>query len=109
MLRQVFLYHNGKIIFRYDFAQGLDKGEVDNLFSTTLVSYIEEPIEGQPFNKPLSDYQAHFMSEKGVFFLFITDMADRPKTIKEEIKRASSLFFKNFDRPEDIEEDSMEK
>src|SRR6056297_1008317 len=109
MLRQVFLYHKGEIIFRYDFAQGYDSETVETVFSKTLEPFITNPSQGQVFNKPLFDLQAHFVFDKNVLFLFVTDMADRPKTIKDELQRAARLFFKNFKDPSKIKEDSMEK
>ncbi|MHA2000562.1 MAG: GTPase domain-containing protein, partial [Promethearchaeota archaeon] len=109
MLRQVFLYYKGKRIFSYFFAKAFDNTALDTLLNKRLLPYIQNPINGKIFNKPMFKFQAHFGMFNGVFFLFITDMADRPKTIAKEIERASKLFKKNFPEPQQIKETSQEK
>ncbi len=109
MLRQVILYYNQERIFTYNFAKGYDKTTLEILFTKRLSPFIENPIEAKISNKPMFDLQAHFGNFNNVFYLFVTDLADRPRVIAKEIKRAASLFHKNFPKPETIKEDSPEK
>lgn len=74
-----------------------------------LLTYITNPVEDKILSKPILDFQAHFVFSNGIFFLFVTDMADRPKLIAKEVERASKLFLKNFPDPMKIKESSPEK
>ena len=96
-------------IFSFFFAKAFDNATIGQLLETKLKGFITSPTEGKAFSKPISKFQAHFLMEKGVFFLFISDMADRPNVIAKEMKRAATLFHKNFPNPTDINTDSQEK
>ena len=110
MLRQVFLFSkSGEQIFAYHFAQAYDFSTVDLAFNQRLQPYIINPIEGKIISKPMFDFQSHFGMFQDVFFLFVSDMADRPKTIGKEIQRAAKLFHKNFPSPEVIKGSSSER
>ncbi len=109
MLRQVFIYYNNEIVFQYFFAKAFDKEALEIVLKKRLLTYITNPIEGKIFTKPLLDFQTHFVFINGIFFLFVTDMADRPKLIAKEVDRASKLFLKNFPDPTKIKESSPEK
>ncbi|QEE16885.2 ADP-ribosylation factor-like protein [Promethearchaeum syntrophicum] len=109
MLRQVFIYYDNEIVFQYFFAKAFDKEALEIVLKKRLLSYITNPVEGKILNKSLLDFQTHFVYANGVFFLFVTDMADRPKLIAKEVERASKLFLKNFPDPKKIKEISPEK
>ncbi|MCK5347390.1 MAG: hypothetical protein KAR20_28465, partial [Candidatus Heimdallarchaeota archaeon] len=108
MLRQVFLFLKTEKIFSYFFAQGYDATTLDTLISKRLQPFIVTPVEGKTYSKQYFDLQSHFGIFHGVLFLFVTDMADRPKTIVKEIERAAKLFKKNFPDPRLIEKSSSE-
>lgn len=101
MLRQVFLYHQKEMIFSHFFGQAYDSATM-NLLITKLDPYISNPMENKVYSKPLFDFQAHYGMFKGVFYIFVTDMADRPKVIAKEIERAAKLFTKHFSNPMEI-------
>lgn len=110
MLRQVFIYYKNEVIFQYFFAKAFDKEILEEIvLKKRLISYITNPIENKILNKPLLDFQTHFVFSNGIFFLFVTDMADRPKLIAKEVDRASKLFIKNFPDPLKIKDSSPEK
>ncbi len=97
-------------MFQYFFAKAFDKETLLNIvLKKRLITYITNPIENKILNKPILDFQTHFVFSNGIFFLFVTDMADRPKLIAKEIDRASKLFIKNFPDPMKIKESSPEK
>ncbi|MHA1744770.1 MAG: GTPase domain-containing protein [Promethearchaeota archaeon] len=108
MLRQVFLFLKTEQIFSYFIAQGYNATTLDTLISKRLQPFILTPVEGKIYSKPYFDLQSHFGVFQGVLFLFVTDMADRPKTIAKEIERAAKLFKKNFPDPRLIQESSSE-
>ena len=108
MLRQVYLIKE-EVIYSYIFAEAFDSETLKLVLEQKLVSFIKSPLEGKVFSKPLFNYQSHYGSFKGVFFLFVTDMADRPKVIAKEIDRSAKLFHKNFKTPSDIKAASAEK
>ncbi|WP_371804417.1 Rab family GTPase [Candidatus Lokiarchaeum ossiferum] len=101
MLRQVFLYHHKEMIFSHFFGQAYDSATM-NLLITKLDTFISNPMDGKVFSKPMFDFQAHYGMFKGVFYIFVTDMADRPKIIAKEIERAAKLFSKHFSDPMEI-------
>ncbi len=109
LLRQVFIYYNNEIVFQYFFAKAYDKEALEIVLKKRLLTYITNPIENQILNKPILDFQAHFVFSSGIFFLFVTDMADRPKIIAKEVDRALKLFLKNFPDPTKIKKSSPEK
>ncbi|MHA1718439.1 MAG: ADP-ribosylation factor-like protein, partial [Promethearchaeota archaeon] len=109
MLRQVFIFYKNEIIFQYFFAKAYDKEALEIVLKKRLITYITNPIENKILSRPLLDFQSHFVFINGVFFLFVTDMADRPKIIAKEMERASKLFLKNFPDPLKIKESSPEK
>lgn len=109
MLRQVIIFQNNEQIFSYHFAKAYDADTLDILINKRLAPYIQNPINGKVYNKPMFDFQAHFGMFNSAFFLFVTDMADRPKTIQKEIERSVKLFKKNFETPEAIKADSPER
>ena len=108
MLRQVFLFLNTEQIFSYYIAQGYNATTLETLISKRLQPFILTPLEGKIYSKPYFDLQSHFGVFHGVLFLFVTDMADRPKTIAKEIERAAKLFNKNFPDPRLIAKPSSE-
>jgi len=109
LLRQVFIFYKNEIIFQYFFAKAYDKEALEIVLKKRLITYITNPIENKILSRPLLDFQSHFVFINGVFFLFVTDMADRPKIIAKEMERASKLFLKNFPDPLKIKESSPEK
>lgn len=109
MLRQVILFFQDDIIFSHYFAKAYDNETLQLVLRKKLYGYIEKPSPGETFNKPLFDYQTHFGVFNEVFFLYITDMSDRPKIIGKEIKRAARMFAKYFSNPPSIKEESIQK
>jgi len=96
-------------VFQYFFAKAYDKEALEIVLKKRLLTYITNPVEGKILSKPILDFQAHFVFSNGIFFLFVTDMADRPKLIAKEVDRALKLFLKNFPDPTKIKENSPEK
>ena len=109
MLRQVFIYYDNEVVFQYIFAKAFDKDALEIVLKKRLLTYITNPVENQILNKPILDFQTHFVCSNGIFFLFVTDLADRPKLIAKEVDRALKLFLKNFPDPRKIKETSPEK
>ncbi|MHA1672421.1 MAG: hypothetical protein ACTSYI_02230 [Promethearchaeota archaeon] len=109
MLRQVILFYNNEIIFSHHFAQAYNQETISLVLRTKLAGYIEKPAEGETFNKPLFDFQSHFGIFNDVFFVFVTDLSDRPKIIAKEIQRAAAMFQKYFPNPIEIKNPSAQK
>lgn len=109
MLRQVYLYQDKEIIYSYFFASAFTAEEILEIITKRLAAILSSPIDGQIFNKPASNYQLHYGVFKGVLFLFVSDMVDKPKTISAEMTKAVKLFQKNFPNPLDIKKSSSER
>ena len=109
MLRQVILFHQNEIIFSHHFAQAYSQETLNIVLRKKLSGYIDQPSDGETFNKPLFDFQSHFGIFNNVFFVYVTDMSDRPKVIGKEIQRAAAMFLKYFSNPLDIKNPSPQK
>ncbi len=109
MLRQVFLYYKNEKIFSYYFANAYDNSSLDTIINQRVKNFISDPTNGKMYNKIIFDYQSHFGMFNDVFFLFVTDKADRPKIIQKELNRAANLFKKEFSDPLSIKEESTER
>ncbi|MHA1776587.1 MAG: hypothetical protein ACTSWC_07405 [Promethearchaeota archaeon] len=109
MLRQVILYYQKETIFTHIFAKAYSKTKLEEILTKKIVGYIDKPSIGQVFSKPIFDFQTHFGMFGEVFFLYITDMSDRPKVISKEIQRSARMFQKLFPNPVDIKTPSVQK
>jgi energy-coupling factor transporter ATP-binding protein EcfA2 len=109
LLRQVYIYLKQELLYQHFFAKGLDDAQINLLFTDILKGYLLSPQEGKAFSKPQFDWQIHYGVFKGVFFLYVTDMADRPQAIQKEVERAGKLFGKNFPDPMSIKTESVER
>ncbi len=54
MLRQIFIFHKGEVIFNYNYALGLGNEELLNV-KKLIQSYIDAPMPGKTFHRPVSN------------------------------------------------------
>lgn len=91
ILRQVFLIQDGDIEYKKNFAQGYSTEEL-NIVLETLQDYINEPVSGKLFHRPIMDFQIVYGQLGSIFYLFVTDLADRHSHVVQEIEKISKMI-----------------
>ncbi|MFX1267125.1 MAG: ADP-ribosylation factor-like protein [Promethearchaeota archaeon] len=94
MLRQLHVFHKGEQIYNYIYAMALGDEELENV-KRTIKSYIDMPLPGKIFQKPLGEFQLFHRTLGSNLFLMITDLVDNREHV-EEILRLISKNFKEY-------------
>lgn len=108
MLRQVYIFHNQKMVFRESLTSTLGEDEL-NMIIKLIESYIAQPIPDQTHHRSVSKYQIFHRGVENIYFLLITDLIDDIDYFDEEIKRIIQKFSELFPNPEEIIETSLSK
>ncbi len=108
MLRQVYIFHNQKMVFRESLTSTLGEDELNNIIKL-IESYITKPIPDQTHHRSVSKYQIFHRGVENIYFLLITDLIDDIDYFDEEIKRIIQKFSDLFTNPEEIIETSLSK
>jgi len=96
MLRQIHIFHKNECIYNHTYALALGDDELNNVIKI-IQSYIDMPMVGKTFHRPVSEhFQIFHRSEGSALFLFITDLVDNLEyigpTIENTIKKFNELF-----------------
>ncbi|MFX0179829.1 MAG: Rab family GTPase [Candidatus Hodarchaeota archaeon] len=95
MLRQLHVFYKGEQIFNYVYAMALGDEELENV-KRTIKSYIDMPIPGKIFQKPLGEYQLFHRTLEDNLFLMITDLVDNREHVEEILASISKRFNEYF-------------
>jgi len=102
MLRQIHIFHKSDCIYNHTYALALGDDELNNVIKI-IQSYIEIPMVGKTFHRPVSEYfQIFHRSEENVLFLFITDLVDRLDYVGPIIDNTIKKFNELFLNPSEI-------
>ncbi len=102
MLRQIHIFVGEDCVYNHTYALALADAELDNV-TKIIQSYIEMPIPGKIFHRPVSDnFQIFHKSDGNVLFLFITDLVDSLDYIGPSIENTTKKFKELFPNPIDI-------
>jgi len=102
MLRQIHIFVNQKIVYNHTYALALTEDELNNVLKI-IQSYIEMPMPGKIFHRPVSEhFQIFHKSEGNVLFLFITDLVDNLDYVGPTIENTTKKFKELFPNPLDI-------
>lgn len=102
MLRQIHIFVSGDCVYNHTYALALAEDELNNVIKI-IQSYIEMPIPGKIFHRPVSEhFQIFHKSEGNVLFLFITDMVDNLDYIGPTIENTTKKFNELFPNPIDL-------
>ena len=102
MLRQIHIFHKNHCIYNHTYALALGDDELNNVIKI-IQSYIDMPMIGKTFHRPVSEhFQIFHRSEGNVLFLFITDLVDRLVYIGPIIDSTIKKFNELFPTPNDI-------
>ncbi len=95
MLRQLHVFHKGEQIYNYIYAMALGDEELENV-KRTIKSYIDMPLPGKTFQKPLGEFQLFHRTLGNALFLMITDLVDNREHVEEILKLISKKFKESF-------------
>lgn len=95
MLRQLHVFHKGEQIYNYIYAMALGDEELENV-KRTIKSYIEIPMPGKTFQKPLGEFQLFHRTLGNTLFLMITDLVDNREHVEEILRLISKRFKEDF-------------
>ncbi|NVM45250.1 MAG: hypothetical protein HWN79_10060 [Candidatus Lokiarchaeota archaeon] len=102
MLRQIHIFHKNDCIYNHTYALALGDDELNNVIKI-IQSYIDMPMIGKTFQKPVSEnFQIFHRSDKDMLFLFITDLVDSIEYVGPTIENTIRKFNELFPKPEDI-------
>ncbi len=91
ILRQVFVLKSGEVILEHHFAMGYNNDDL-SIVLDKIKDFFVQPMPNKLFHRPLLDFQivyGQFGLPMDIFYLFVTDLADRPSYIEDEIKKLS--------------------
>ncbi|MFX1497722.1 MAG: Rab family GTPase [Promethearchaeota archaeon] len=98
MLRQLHVFHKGVQIFNFTYAMALGDEELENV-KKTIKSYLEMPIPGKTFQKPLGEYQIFHRGDGAVLFLVVTDLLDTREQIDGIIGKIINKYKEIYPDP----------
>ena len=102
MLRQIHIFHKDDCVYNHTYALALGDDELNNVIKI-IQSYIDMPMRGKTFHRPVSEhFQIFHRSEGNVLFLFITDLVDRLEYIGPIMDNLIKKFNELFPTPNDI-------
>jgi len=102
MLRQIHIFHKNNCIYNHTYALALGDEELNNVIKI-IQSYIDMPMIGKTFHRPVSEhFQIFHRSEGNVLFLFITDLVDGLDYVGPIIENTLKKFNELFPTPNDI-------
>jgi len=108
MLRQLYIFHFGKIIYSHSFALGLNKEELINV-TGAIQPYIDSPMPGKTFSRPMVNYQIFHRGDKSTYFLLVADLIDSIDYVDKIFKNIINSFTEMFPNPSVISEESPVK
>jgi len=102
ILRQIHIFYSGKNIYNHTYALALGDEELKNVIKV-IQSFIDMPMTGKTFHRPVSEnFQIFHKSERGVLFLFITDLVDNLEYISPILENTMKKFNELFQNPMDV-------
>ena len=106
MLRQIHIFVGEDCVYNHTYALALAEAELNNV-TKIIQSFIEMPIPGKIFHRPVSEhFQIFHKSEGNVLFLFITDLVDSLDYIGPAIENTTKKFKELFPNPIDLKKSS---
>ena len=102
MLRQIHIFHKNDCIYNHTYALALGDDELNNVIKI-IQSYIDMPMIGKTFQKPVSEnFQIFHRSDRDMLFLFITDLVDSIDYVGPTIESTIQKFNELFPAPDNI-------
>ncbi len=107
MLRQIHVLYDGKVVFTHSYAQALGREDLDKSLEL-IKSYIDMPMPGKAFQRPLSEYQLFHQGKGKLYFIVITVPIDSINYVDKILSKIIKTFSDLFSTPKNIDENSSE-
>ncbi len=101
MLRQLHIFFKGELIFSYSYALALGIEELANI-KKVIQSYIDMPMPGKTFHRPMSNLQIFHRGAGSVYFLLVADLIDTINYIDKIFKKIQAKFKDLFADPNSV-------
>jgi GTPase SAR1 family protein len=98
MLRQIHVFHKGDQIYNFTYAMALGDEELENV-KKTIKSYLDMPMSGKTFQKPLGEFQIFHRGIGATLFLLITDLIDTREQVDGIIDKIIHKYKEIFPDP----------
>ncbi|MFX1321624.1 MAG: Rab family GTPase [Promethearchaeota archaeon] len=108
MLRQIHIFLKAEHLFCKDYAMALSGKELNNV-KEIIQEYIDMPLSGKTFSRPVSNFQIFHRGTGELYFLFIADLVDSLDILNDIIKNTMEKFNELFPDPSKIRESSPSK
>ncbi|MFX0007490.1 MAG: ADP-ribosylation factor-like protein [Promethearchaeota archaeon] len=103
MLRQIHIFLESELLFVKNYAKALGSEELKNV-KAIIQKYIDMPMPGKTFKRPISNFQIFHRAYENLYFLFITDIVDSLQYIDTIMKNTIEKFKEFFPNPSDIDQ-----
>ena len=101
MLRQIHIFLESELLFVKDYAKALGNEELNNV-KTIIQKYIDMPMPGKTFQRPISNFQIFHRAFENLYFLFITDIVYSLQYFDAIILKTIDKFKVLFPKPSEI-------
>jgi GTPase SAR1 family protein len=101
MLRQIHIFLKSELLFVKNYAKALGNEELINV-KKIIQKYIDMPMPGKTFQRPVSHFQIFHRAYENLYFLFVTDIVDSLQRIDELMKKTIIKFEELFPKPSDL-------
>lgn len=108
MLRQIHIFFKAEHLFCKDYAMALNGEELNNV-KEIIQEYIDMPMPGKTFSRPVSNFQIFHRGDGELYFLFVADLVDSLDVLNDIIKSTMIKFKELFSDPIKIKESSASK
>ena len=110
MLRQIHVFHREKKfpIFSHSYAIALGDKELKNVVEL-IKSYLEIPMPGKTFQRPIANFQIFYRSSGDYTILFVVDLIDQLERVEDALKATVAQFIELFKYPEELEDSEFKK
>ncbi|TFF88202.1 MAG: hypothetical protein EU550_01735 [Promethearchaeota archaeon] len=108
MLRQIHIFYKKERIFTHNYALALGVNELENVLKI-ITSYMEAPMPGKIFQKPLSNFQVFHQGKGKVYYLMITDQIDSLQYVNKIFNQLVKKFDEIYPNPLEISQENQKR
>ncbi|MFX0022218.1 MAG: ADP-ribosylation factor-like protein [Candidatus Hermodarchaeota archaeon] len=108
MLRQIHIFLESELLYVKNYAKALGNEELKNV-KLIIQKYIDMPMPGKTFQRPVANFQIFHRAFENLYFLFITDIVDSLQYIDTIILKTIDKFKELFPNPLDINQSGPAK
>ncbi len=95
MLKQVYVLKGEELLFSQELGAGFSPENFAQVKSI-LAPFINEPVDGMIFDRPLFNHLVIYVSNQGLFFLMVANLSDWANDLKMELMPLTGKFLSIF-------------